>query len=82
MIRKQVFIDEDLERRLKILAAQSGRPEAEQVREALRSYLVRSSESDSGEDPLLGMIGLIQEMEGPRDVAREHDHYLSPKQHP
>ncbi|MGH3664566.1 MAG: CopG family transcriptional regulator [Egibacteraceae bacterium] len=83
MIRKQVYIDDDLERALKRLAAQTGRPEAEHVRAALRRY-VAAAVSRSDRDPLLAMAGLVDDPDGPTDVAMNHDHYLygAPKRQP
>lgn len=39
MVRKQLYIDENLERALKALAARTGRSEADHVRTALRAYV-------------------------------------------
>ncbi|HWB71083.1 MAG TPA: CopG family transcriptional regulator [Egibacteraceae bacterium] len=75
MIRKQVYIDEDLERALKTLAARTGRPEAEHVRAALHDYVGRHLRLPKA-NPLLDLIGLVDDPDGPDDVAAEHDHYL------
>lgn len=75
MVRKQLYIDEDLDRGLKALAARTGRPEAEHVRLALRRYLDQEP-SDAGADPLLDLIGLVADADGPDDVALHHDDYL------
>jgi hypothetical protein len=76
MIRKQIYIDEDLEQGLKALAARSGKPEAAHVRAALREYLEAQRPPASDPDPLLEIIGLVDDASGPDDVAEEHDHYL------
>lgn len=77
MVRKQLYVDEDLDRALKALAARTGRSEAAHVRAALRAYLSRPSEAaEPGPDPLLELVGLVQDMDGPDDVAANHDHYL------
>lgn len=76
MIRKQVYIDEELDEGLKVLAARTGRPEAEHVRAALREYLEERLPTPPADDPLLRLIGLVDEPAGPDDVAEEHDHYL------
>lgn len=76
MVRKQIYIDEELERGLKALAASTGRPEALHVRTALREYLGEHRTSTPERDPLLGLIGLVEDPAGPDDVAEEHDHYL------
>jgi hypothetical protein len=74
MRRKQLYLDEAAERALKRLAARTGRSEAFHVREALRHYLGQQR-ADSG-DPLEGLIALVEDRDGPDDVAENHDHYL------
>jgi hypothetical protein len=76
MVRKQIYIDEDLERGLKALSARTGRAEAVHVRAALREYLRERRSSPPARDPLLELVGLVDDPEGPQDVAEEHDHYL------
>lgn len=77
MIRKQLYIDEELNDGLRVIAGQSGRSEAEHVRTALREYLDRHRHGDAAEDdPLLGLIGLVGDPDGPTDVAANHDEYL------
>jgi hypothetical protein len=76
MIRKQLYIDEELDRALKVLAAWTGQSEAEHVREALRRYLADHALQRSDEDPLLELVGLVDDPNGPDDVARNHDEYL------
>jgi len=75
MIRKQVYIDEDLDRGLKLVATRTGKPEAEHVRAALRAYLDAQVPIPE-QDPLLGLVGLVDDRNGPDDVAEQHDHYL------
>lgn len=77
MVRKQVYIDEELDRGLKVLAARTGRPEAEHVRAALRAYVQNELSAATGtDDPLLDLIGLVADADGADDVAVNHDHYL------
>lgn len=78
MIRKQLYIDEELDRALKATATRTGRSEAEHVRAALRVYLEAEGKTAGreGDDPLLDLIGLVDDASGPDDVAAEHDHYL------
>jgi hypothetical protein len=76
MVRKQIYIDEDLDQDLKALAERTGEPEAAHVRAALRGYLEARRPSADAADPLLQIIGLVDDAEGPGDVAEEHDHYL------
>jgi hypothetical protein len=56
------------------LAARTGRSEAFHVRAALERYLGQEPVGD--EDPLERLIGLVDDPEGPTDVAANHDHYL------
>ncbi|HSL84934.1 MAG TPA: CopG family transcriptional regulator [Thermoanaerobaculia bacterium] len=76
MVRKQIYIEEELERGLKALAARTGRAEAVHVRAALREYLLEHRSPEAERDPLLDLVGLVDDPEIPRDVAEEHDHYL------
>lgn len=82
MRRKQLYLDEASERALKRLAARTGRSEAFHVREALRIYLGQQPADER--DPLERMIGLVDDAQGPDDVAENHDHYLygAPKERP
>ena len=85
MRRKQLYLDESSERALKRLAASTGRSEAFHVREALRRYLGDGDpEGEHDDDPLARLIGLVDDLEGPDDVAENHDHYLygAPKERP
>lgn len=77
MVRKQLYIDDDLNEGLRMLAARTGLSEAEHVRAALREYL-RHAPTPAGDegDALLAMIGLVDDMDGPVDVAERHDDYL------
>jgi len=74
MRRKQLYLDDDTDRALKRMAARTGRSEASHVREALRRYLGEASPATG--DPLEGLIGLVEDEDGPDDVAVNHDHYL------
>ena len=83
MVRKQIYIDEELDEGLKVLSARTGEPEAAHVRAALRGYLDAHRVPLEGADPLYDLIGLVDDTDGPSDVAEEHDHYLygAPKKH-
>jgi hypothetical protein len=72
--RKQLYLDESADRALKRLAARTGRSEASHVREALQRYL--GSQPETADDPLARLIGLVDDPDGPDDVAENHDHYL------
>lgn len=77
MLRKQLYIDEDLNAGLRMLAARTGLSEAEHVRAALRRYLQEDRQNATpGPSPLLELIGLVDDHDGPTDVAVRHDHYL------
>lgn len=77
MIRKQLYLNDDLNDGLRLLAARTGRPEAEHVRAALREYLRTAGPAEAGEhDPLLDLVGLVPDQDGPTDVAARHDEYL------
>ncbi|HEV8241280.1 MAG TPA: ribbon-helix-helix domain-containing protein [Thermoanaerobaculia bacterium] len=82
MVRKQIYIDEELDEDLKVLSARTGEPEAAHVRAALRGYLEAHRMPAEDVDPLYAMIGMVDD-QGPSDVAEEHDHYLygTPKRH-
>lgn len=73
MVRKQLYLDDASERSLKRLAARTGRSEASHVREALQRYL--GEQAPEG-DPLERLIGMVDEPDGPDDVAENHDRYL------
>lgn len=70
-----MYVDEDIEVGLKRLAARTGRPEAEHIRAALREYLAEQM-PEPDVDPLEELIGLVEEPDGPEDVAEHHDRYL------
>ncbi len=77
MVRKQLYLDEDLNDGLRLLAARTGRSEAEHVRAALRAYLQAGFQVEVDEhDPLLELVGLVPDADGPVDVAARHDDYL------
>jgi len=77
MVRKQLYIDEDLNEGLRMLAARTGLSEAEHVRAALRAYLeLDRTGSERGPSALLDLVGLVDDTDGPDDVAHRHDDYL------
>ncbi|MGI8427527.1 MAG: CopG family transcriptional regulator [Actinomycetota bacterium] len=73
MLRKQIYIDEDLDSRLKSMAVAEGRSAAAIVRDAVRAYLARPDGSDS-DDPFLRLAGSIRG--GRSDSSVDHDRYL------
>jgi hypothetical protein len=76
MIPKQLYIDGALDGALKLLAARTGLSEAEHVRTALRRYLADQALQHSDDDPLLELVGMVDDPNGPDDAAANHDHYL------
>ncbi len=80
MKRKQIYISEEVEKKVKELAVLRGVPEAAVVREALERYIAKSTrkKSEKGENrkenPLRKLIGLFNK--GPRDASINLDHYL------
>lgn len=79
MKRKQIYIEEGQEVRLKELAADRGVSEAVLVREALDAYL-QANEFKGFErmedSPLWGIVGLIDDPDAPTDGSINHDHYI------
>lgn len=76
MKRKQIYLDEDSEQRLKTEAMRRGRSEASLIREAVRRFLAEEERAlpNHAENPLLGMIGIVRK--GRPDAAVNHDRYL------
>jgi hypothetical protein len=73
MVRKQLYIDADLDRDLKALAVRTGESEASHVRAALRAY-VAARRAPRQHHPLDDVVGKYEG--GPDDLAVNHDHYL------
>lgn len=72
MRRTQIYLEEDVDRELRAVAAAEGRSAADVIREALRRYL--SEREGATLDPILAMVGTISGL--PRDAAAEHDRDL------
>jgi plasmid stability protein len=73
MRRTQIYLDEDLDRDLRAVAAAEGRSAADLIREAVRRYLAERS-GGGPVDPIAAMIGTIDGL--PPDAASEHDRDL------
>jgi len=71
--RTQIYLEEDVDRRLRAVAAAEGRSAADLIREAVRRYLAERGEG-GGVDPILAMIGTIDGL--PSDAATDHDRDL------
>ena len=72
VIRKQIYLEESLSRRLRRAAAARRRSASALIREAVVRYLDEEHAPD--DDPIRGFIG--KGRGGPRDAAVEHDRYL------
>ena len=74
--RKQVYIDEESDRKLKTLSDAAKTTEAEQIRRALKFYLSRKAIPSHKGDPILKLIGLCDKPTGPKNASTHHDQYL------
>lgn len=76
--RKQIYLDRESDQRIKRLARKTRLPEAEHIRRAVSDYVRRlgPTKPDDTRDPLLGLVGICKNREGPRDGALDHDRYL------
>jgi len=70
-VRTQIYLPRRLHRALRAAARARGVSMAQLIREAAARTL---GEGAGLEDPLAALIGAVDE--GPRDLSREHDHYL------
>ena len=73
MRRTRIYLDEDVDRELRAVAASEGRSAADLIREAVRRYLAERGEGGVT-DPILAMIGTVDGL--PSDAATEHDRDL------
>jgi hypothetical protein len=76
MVRTQVYLPQDIYDRLQYRCEAEGITMAEQIREALQAYLVKTIESSSilrADDPLWSLVGAG---EGPEDASVNHDKYI------
>ncbi|MCC6224644.1 MAG: ribbon-helix-helix protein, CopG family [Thermoleophilia bacterium] len=74
MRRTQIYIDEDLDVRLRATAAAEGRSAAALIRDAVRLYLAGQRAGPAAGDPFLELAGMFEG--GPRDASTDHDRYL------
>lgn len=79
LVRKQIYIDEELLKRLREYAARSEDTESAVIREALVEYLVREErrQRPKEENPVLQMAGLFEGTPDCRDVSADIDRYLA-----
>ena len=75
MVRVQIYLDEDDDRWLEERARLEGTTKAALVREGVRA--LRAQETPLDQEPLLQLIGHIDDDSGPTDVSEHHDRYLT-----
>lgn len=78
MLRKQLYINEDLDREIKLLALKQSKAEAEVIRElmykGLKKIPARTKKFTTPADFLLHMVSY--KAKGPRDISANLDKYL------
>ncbi len=74
--RKQIYLDEESDLALKMLAFATKISEAEHIRRAVRKYIAKLKAGVGNDDPLKELIGLCDSPDGPTDAAIHHDRYL------
>ena len=77
MIRKQIYLAKELDQHIHVLSQQQNKPEAEVIRDLLKTGLKRERPISTG-DALLGLAKLGEKlsMSGPTDLSERHDEYL------
>jgi hypothetical protein len=78
MIRKQIYLTEELERQIHLAAATEKKPAAQVIREVLHAGFLRKRPAHTAGEALLGLARLGAELgiEGPPDLSRNIDKYL------
>ena len=79
MKRKQIYIAPEQEERLQRLAESRHVPVSSLIREAVAEYLVEQETPhfERPEDnPLWGIVGLVDDPDAPTDASINLDHYL------
>lgn len=71
--RTQIYIDEELDRRLRAAAAEDGRSAAALIRDAVRVYLAHRR-GEPADDPILVLAGAFTSRRP--DASAEHDRLL------
>ena|SRR5438552_1997238 len=89
MKRKQIYIEEEQDKRLKEAAAWYRTSEGEFIRKAIDEHLARRGFAPRGEpkgkappferiedDPLWKIVGIVGDPDAPTDGSVNHDYYL------
>jgi hypothetical protein len=74
--RKQIYLDEESDRALKMLAIETNISESEHIRRAVARYISKQTTAIAEKDPLREIIGLCDNPHGPTDASVHHDRYL------
>ena len=74
--RKQIYLDEESDRALKMLANETKISESEHIRRAVAKYIVKQKTAIAEQDPIREIIGLCDNPHGPTDASIHHDRYL------
>ena len=78
MIRKQIYLTEDLQRQIRLAAAAEKKPEAQVIREVLHAGLDQVQSTQTAGEVLLSLaqLGVELGIKGPPDLSRNIDKYL------
>lgn len=78
MIRKQVYLTEDLDQQISLTAASERKPEAQVIREVLHAGFAHMQPARTAGEALLALARLGEELgiKGPPDLSRNIDKYL------
>ncbi len=78
MIRKQIYLTEELEQQIHLTAASEQKPEAQVIREVLHAGFLQKIPARTAGEALLGLARLGEELgiKGPSDLSRNIDTYL------
>jgi hypothetical protein len=74
--RKQIYLDEESDRALKMLAVDTKISESEHIRRAVARYIANQKITIIDKDPIRKIIGLCDNPKGPTDASVNHDRYL------
>ncbi len=74
--RKQIYLDEESDRALKMLAIDTKISESEHIRRAVANYIAKQNTAIIDKDPIREIIGLCDNPHGPTDASIHHDRYL------
>ena len=72
MVRKQIYLEPDQNKKIKVISAKYGKTEAEIIREAIEDYL--AAKKTAVDDPLAELIGIVETAQ--KDGSTMHDRDL------